>query len=372
VNGTIDPKTDYVQILAAATSRNWPTLNAARTSAQEVRELLSKTLTERCGAFSSGDIELICFGSLARREWTNGSDVDWTLLIDGQATPDHQRISRQIADEISRTTYNNKPLQAPGAEGIFGSMAFSHDIIHLIGGQADSNKNTTQRVLLLLEASPIRHEGWDMPVGPFERVTKGVLFRYLHEDTNFVASGDSASRIPRFLLNDIVRYWRTMCVDFAYKEWEQGGGKWALRNIKLRLSRKLLFVSGLLTVFSCFKNKDLTLEAGRPEQYVPMMQSHLMSFVHSTPSSILAYTLQKLGMAGQAAEILDSYDQFLAQLHDETVRAHLKGLRPQDVYKDAEFMALREISHQFQAALDAVFFQPSTELCEFTMKYGVF
>jgi hypothetical protein len=32
-------------------------------------------------------------------------------------------------------------------------MAFSHDIIHQIGGQNDTNKNTTQRILLLLESA---------------------------------------------------------------------------------------------------------------------------------------------------------------------------------------------------------------------------
>ncbi len=34
-------------------------------------------------------------------------------------------------------------------------MAFSHDIIHQIGGQDDTNKNTTQRILLLLESCAI-------------------------------------------------------------------------------------------------------------------------------------------------------------------------------------------------------------------------
>ena len=34
---------------------------------------------------------VIAFGSLARKEWTSGSDVDWTLMIDGPADMDHLR-----------------------------------------------------------------------------------------------------------------------------------------------------------------------------------------------------------------------------------------------------------------------------------------
>jgi len=34
-------------------------------------------------------------------------------------------------------------------------MAFRHDIIHQIGGQNDTNKNTNHRILLLLESRAI-------------------------------------------------------------------------------------------------------------------------------------------------------------------------------------------------------------------------
>jgi hypothetical protein len=372
MNGTIEPTKDYVAALAESTGQKWPMLLAARASADEVRSLISEALTKRFGSFSSGDVDLICFGSLARQEWTLGSDVDWTLLVDGQATPDHGQLAREIRKAILATEFRGKSLPAPGAEGIFGNMAFSHDIIHLIGGQADTNKNTTQRVLLLLEAIPIRHTGYNTSIGPFERVAKGVLYRYLHDDTNFASIGDTDSRIPRFLLNDIVRYWRTMCVDFAYKEWEQGGGKWALRNIKLRMPRKLLFVSGLLTVFSCFKNSSIAVASGELREQVPLLQDHLMAFVRSRPANILAFSLQELGLGTTAAEILNHYEAYLLRLDSETFRTHLSQLPPQQIYKDKTFLEIREISHQFQHALDAAFFVPGTELFDFTVKYGVF
>jgi hypothetical protein len=92
----------------------------------------------------------------------------------------------------------------PGATGTFGNLAFSHELIHQIGGQYDTNTNTTQRVLLLLESTAIgtRTQAYD-------RVLLGVINRYLEEDTHLLSHDLAHYRVPRFLLNDIVRFWRT-------------------------------------------------------------------------------------------------------------------------------------------------------------------
>ena len=92
------------------------------------------------------------FGSLARGEWTSGSDLDWTYLIDGGANSDHLFIAQRIQRLLEE---NKAKFRPPSPTGTFGNMAFSHDIIHQIGGQNDTNKNTTQRVLLLLESCAI-------------------------------------------------------------------------------------------------------------------------------------------------------------------------------------------------------------------------
>ena len=180
------------------------------------------------------------------------------------------------------------------------------------------------------------------------------------------------SRIPRFLLNDIVRYWRTICVDFAYKDWEQAGEKWALRNVKLRMSRKLLFVAGLLTVFSCFKNDTLRRTADPAENYLLKLQSHLLNFVHCTPLSIVVWALQDIGCNTQCVELIDTYEHFLALMNDQNIRDHLAGLSESVVYDDNQFLKCRDISHRFQDVLRKICFEEESLLREFACEYGVF
>ncbi len=366
-DGTIDPLHDYVADLTSLARERWSTIAAARADALAVQSLLLDKLRE----FTSGDVDVIVFGSLARQEWTSGSDVDWTILIDGQANAQHRITAREVERTLGNMKYKETPLTGPGAEGIFGNLAFSHEIVHHIGGQADSNRNTTQRILLLLEAVAIRKPE-DELAGPFERIIRQILNRYLVSDSTFHSKADQESRIPRFLLNDIVRYWRTMCVDFAYKDWEQGGKKWALRNFKLRTARKLLFVSGLLTVFSCFQNKSLRRNGGNRDDYLLKLQAHLGSFVHSTPLNILSWALSGIGLRSECCDLLDIYERFLRLLDDPNLRNHLNGLAEDGVYEDERFLECRELSHELQAKLKRVCFELDSPLREFTVEYGVF
>src|SRR5262249_1368212 len=137
------------------------------------------------------------------------SDIDWTLLVDGMVDLQHfddmLEIQKYVADVEQRK---------PGREGTFGGLTISHDLIHKIGGEDDTNRNTTQRILLLLESRAIHR------TAAYERVVKGVLSRYTHEDYGLLHSAGPYS-VPRFLLNDIARYWRTVAVDFAYKQRER-------------------------------------------------------------------------------------------------------------------------------------------------------
>jgi predicted nucleotidyltransferase len=367
-NRSIESRHDYVAALSHDLGQSWPTIDQARRDASEVAALLYKELRN----FTSNDVDLVVFGSLARREWTVGSDVDWTLLIDGQVNADHRRIAEGARKALSAIEFSGSKLKEPGSEGIFGNMAFSHDIVHHIGGQADTNRNTTQRILLLLEATAI-HRDKEQTTGPFDRISRQILNRYLASDSNFHLHHDQVSRIPRFLLNDIVRYWRTMCVDFAYKDWEQAGRKWALRNIKLRTSRKLLFVAGLLTVFSCYQNESLKRAAGADvDHYLLKLQSHLLRFVHASPLDILVWTLRELGLNAECGRILDHYEAFLAKINDTSARQRLADLTEKQVYNDEDFLECRTISQSFQASLTKVFFEVPSPLRDFTFEYGVF
>ena len=198
-DGTINPEVDYISALGRDAAVRWGKLLIARDDALAVQQLLLEKLRQ----YTSGDVDIVVFGSLARREWTSGSDVDWTLLIDWQANSLHRSTARELERELGVLEYKGTPLKPPGAEGIFGNIAFSHEIVHHIGGQADSNRNTTQRILLLTEAVALRNA--DDSLGPFERIVRQILNRYLVSDSNFHSKADEGSRIPRFLLNDIVR-----------------------------------------------------------------------------------------------------------------------------------------------------------------------
>lgn len=336
---------------------SWPAIAAAHGRTREERERLAVLL----GDVVPPDAGLVVFGSLARDEVTRKSDVDWTLLIDGSADPEHLDAALEIERRLTAAG-----LQKPGREGTFGGLTIGHDLIHKIGGSDDTNRNTTQRILLLLESAVIGD------TAAYDRVVRNVLRRYVEEDA-VAGGGDSPFKVPRFLQNDIARYWRTVAVDFAYKRRLRAGSGWALRTVKLRMSRKLTYVAGLLSCFRCALDFDPSPEE-RGVGAVARVVGHLSGVVEPPPLDIVASVVFRFPMLDDAArDLFASYDTFLEMLNDPEQRDHLDGLPPDAAHDDTVYQRARQVGETFQTALTSIFFDShETPLPRLTRKYGVF
>jgi hypothetical protein len=340
-----------VDALAAAVGEQWPALQKARSAALDRRVRLASATAD---LVPGDDASLVVFGSLARDEATSGSDADWTLLVDGQASATHLGTQRQIERVVDELTATQ-----PGPERIFGGLTFSHELLHRIGGAEDTNRNLTQRILLLLESTSVG------PGDAHTRVLRGVLTRYITEDQGWSAKPIA---VPRFLLNDFARYWRTVAVDFAFKRREREAKGFALRVFKLRMSRKLTFASGLLACFSCELTASVTDAPERPQAII----EHLLAQAELTPLERLARVALTYSFHDAARELFGAYDAFLALLDDEESRDHLKTLSP-DRAADPLYARAQETANAFQRGLDMIFFEPNdSRIPELTRIYGVF
>ena len=347
-----------IEELEGRLGANWPNIRRARDAALARKAALDSALARVVPV----DSTITVFGSVAREELTGGSDLDWTLLIDGQANPQHF----DAALDVERILDDELGIKPPGREGTFSGLAFSHDIVHRIGGGDDTNRNTTQRVLLLLESAPIGDPS------AYDRVIRSVLKRYVTEDYGWM---HRSVTVPRFLQNDIVRYWRTVAVDFAYKRRQRNSAGWALRTVKLRLSRKLTYASGLLACFWPALPID-------DEWYAPDAESDrsfalvdlLLRLTASTPLERIARAAGSLpGLDNHCVGLFSAYDEFLKLLDDSACREHLESLPPSAAEKDDLYQQARGIGHRFQASLNGIFFDTAESgIPDLTRKYGVF
>lgn len=345
--------------LAVRLGTEWPNLRQAFKNSEE----MLGAFTDAAKDVTASDTSIVVFGSLARFELTSGSDIDWTLLLDGPSDPRHHHVSRKIASAVSALTQKDV-----GREGTFGSLVSSHDVVNYIGGEGDTNSNTTRRNLLLLESRSIGNDE------AYNRVKRNLLQRYISEDSGLWREAVT-NKLPHFLLNDIARYWRTMTVDYAYKERTRGGVGIPLRNIKLGLSRKLIFVTGLLACYTCHLNfEDAT---SRDKFYSQQNTAGLVAKLHETlkmyPLELIASVLGRFPEHTSATkQLFDTYDRFLGMLLNEEKRKHLENLHSDDCSDDALYQDARTLRREFQHALNDIFLEKTSLLGQFTIRYGVF
>jgi hypothetical protein len=164
-----------------------------------------------------------------------------------------------------------------------------------------------------------------------------------------------------------------MAVDFASKQRDRGGEGWGLRNAKLRMSRKLIFASGLLVCFGVNLDPKLNRRISTDEDVIKLnLAKYIRDEVSSTPLEILANAMNQHAVPQTIAkELFGGYAEFLKLLDDKKSREALEEVRSADSRTDPTFKRVRKISESFEHALDHIFFK-NRRIAPLTHKYGVF
>jgi hypothetical protein len=265
---------------------------------------------------------VVTCGSYARGEASEGSDIDFFIItsqLPSQSETCFDLNSTPWVVSVKDAINGIVPIE-PAVGGAFSKVEPRDSMLVNIGGDNDSNQKITRRMLFLLEGQ------WLFNADGLKRVRREMLERY-------VGKGISDHQLALFLLNDIVRYYRTIAVDYEFKTIE-GEKPWGIRNIKLVFSRKLLYASGLFSV-------AMTADRDR-EQKITILEELFEIPVIDRMTEICG----KNKLEG----VLESYDRFLERLEEHDVRERLKKLKMNE-RSDPLFRELKNEGHHFTRKL---------------------
>ncbi len=73
-----------------------------------------RQLREIVGTSLPDEASFVVFGSLARKEYTSGSDLDWSLVIDGRVDSSHRELELDLKKKLKNSgSSGTQAQQAP-------------------------------------------------------------------------------------------------------------------------------------------------------------------------------------------------------------------------------------------------------------------
>lgn len=232
-------------------------------------------------------------GSLGRMEVSDLSDADLIVVLSDDYTDEAER------EEAYSSIWQALPdVQRPKQSGVFGSPCSLRELCgELLGDSNESLGNLGKRMLLLLETQPVFGDE------NFRVVLDETLKKY----ANFYVRED-ATKEWTFLLNDLIRYFRYLCVNYQW-DFEHDPWKWRLRNIKLRHSRLIMYAGLMFLLGEASKEREDKIEWMRPK-------------LRLTPLERIAYCYQQ-NSDWSFKRIAGLYDVFLYRISERSDRNDL-------------------------------------------------
>lgn len=285
-----------------------PLQRRRRQSLIRLRELRSEIELEPY--FKQLPITLFLAGSLGRLDSGAKSDLDLFAISDF----DEVRLSRNKVvaagngirrlDEyrlFAHLIRINEKLQYPefSNDGQYLKVYKLDDLKSATGSPQDDSENLfTARMLLLLESQCLANQ----PL--YDKCIDLIVDNYCRDE-----DGRQSFR-PLFLLNDLLRYWRTLCLNYEQirKDTER---PWRKKNANLKFSRMLTVFATVLPLVTRTRFSAANLKA----------------LCRLTPIQRLVSGLELLGDSTLLKEFrvfLESYEMFLVLKEDERIKDALE------------------------------------------------
>ncbi|QYK41144.1 MAG: nucleotidyltransferase domain-containing protein [Paracoccaceae bacterium] len=298
-------------------------LRAALNSVEELRKLNKLTV--------------FVAGSYARNEASIHSDIDLFFVLDGALadvpTPNivtMRAFSRIIeeADKLGFPAFSN--------DGEFLKILEYPQIAKELGGRNDDHQNYfTARMLMLLESVPIFNSN------TYDHVVREILSSYFRDYTHHPRDFR-----PIFLVNDIIRFWKTLCLNYEHKRNQPEADldrriRQKIKNFKLKFSRMLTCYGSIVSLI------DLPLHSG-PEDIFQLSRVSPFDRLKKTVDCRTTLMSELKIIAREYEWFLETTnvheDELLRQFHDKAFRenAFLRA----EAFGDSMFRIVREVADQ--------------------------
>lgn len=174
-------------------------------------------------------------GSYARLEASKHSDVDLFFVVDKSDEDENipnlkkYRFYSRIIDIV-----DSMGFPSLSNDGEFLKLIRKGEMLDCLGGRNDDYDNMfTARMLLLLESRCLFNSD------TYGNVISDVVDSYFRDYPHYPEKFR-----PTFLLNDIIRFWKTLCLNYEHKRNKptddlEKKAKQSIKNFKLKYSRLL-------------------------------------------------------------------------------------------------------------------------------------
>lgn len=288
-------------------SNNQALSSRSRSTTEKLNDIRNK-FEENKDIFYDRRVTVFCAGSIGRKDSGKQSDLDLFVLADETINQlDTYHFFAQLIRINSELKYDDF-----SNDGEFLKVYQLSDLTSLTGSREEDSQNIfTTRMLFLLESTPACNDLL------YSKFLHDVISHYCRDEIE----GDPTFK-PLFLLNDILRYWRTLCLNYE-KIRHNPDKPWRKKNVNLKFSR-------MLTVYGMVLPLITGSEHTRKE---------IIELCKCSPLERLARGLDKLNaseLKPDFSRFLENYEYFLRLKEEKEIQDNLDAEKKRTLDVKAE------------------------------------